>query len=261
MKKIVLSFFTLGALAFGADNPDQLVTHTELGYIQTQGNTETETFNLDANAKKGWGKHIFSLSLDVQYATEKKIETKNKSVTELQYNYDLTPKIAFGYLFGFKKDRFSGYDYQLYTGPTAKYSALKSKTQNLSFELGALYAQDNIEDIHYDATNTAIAYPNPNNLQTVTTKYGKIENYGSYRLKGVYNQQLLDNLKFAQELSYRASVKNDRNYFVTSKTALTSKLSDIFSAGISYKVDYMNLPASDKEYSDRTFTANLIIDY
>lgn len=261
MKKIVLSFFTLGALAFGADNADQLVTHTELGYIQTQGNTETETFNLDANAKKGWGKHIFSLALDAQYATEKRIETKHKYITELQYSYDLTVKIAFGYLFGYKKDFFSGYDYQLYTGPTVKYSAIKSKTQNLSFELGALYAQDNIEDIHYDSTGAVIAYPNPNNIQTASVTYGKIENYGSYRLKGVYNKQLLDNLKFAQELTYRASVKNDRNYFATSKTAFTSKLSDIFSAGITYKVDYMNLPSSDKEYSDRTFTANLIVDY
>lgn len=261
MTKIVLSFFALGALSFGADNAYQLVTHTELGYIQTQGNTQTETFSLDANAKKGWGKHIFSIALDAQYATEKRVETKNKFITELQYNYEITPKLAFGYMFSFKKDRFSGYDYQIYTGPTVRYTAIKNKTQNLSLELGALYAQDNIEDIHYDASGAAIAYPNPNNLQTVTTTYGKIDNYALYRLKGVYNRQLLENLKFAQELSYRASTKDERNYFVTSKTALTSKLSDIFSAGITYKIDYMNLPASDKEYSDRTFIANLIIDY
>jgi len=50
-------------------------------------------------------------------------------------------------------------------------------------------------------------------------------------------------------------------YFAFSKTALSTKFSDIFSAGISYKVDYSNSPATGKEYTDRTFTANLIIDY
>ena len=50
-------------------------------------------------------------------------------------------------------------------------------------------------------------------------------------------------------------------YFSFSKTAIETKISDIFSMGISYKVDYTNLPPSDKEYSDKTFMTSLIIDY
>ena len=71
---------------------------------------------------------------------------------------------------------------------------------------------------------------------------------------------MLENLKFDQELSYRGSFEESKKYFVFSKTAFTSKLSDMFSAGLSYKVDYVNEPG-DKEKSDTTLTANLIIDY
>ena len=54
------------------------VTHTELGYITTSGNTNTETLNLDASIKKNWRKHSLELSLLMQYGTEDDLENKNK---------------------------------------------------------------------------------------------------------------------------------------------------------------------------------------
>jgi hypothetical protein len=79
-------------------------------------------------------------------------------------------------------------------------------------------------------------------------------------------------LSFFLAVSSIACAAQDDNKLVThtelgyietqgnTKTTLTSKLSDIFSAGLSYKVDYVNLP-SVQEYADTTFTANAIIDY
>mgnify|MGYP002266764344 CR=1 FL=1 len=87
------------------------------------------------------------------------------------------------------------------------------------------------------------------------------ENYTSFRTKGVYEWQIFDNLKFNQELSYRAEIEDAKNYFVFSKTAFSSKLSDMFSFGISYKVDYINTPPEATGHSDKTLTANLIVDY
>ncbi len=41
-----------------------------------------------------------------------------------------------------------------------------------------------------------------------------------------------------------------------------TKISDVFSAGVSYKVDYTNeANLHHKEYSDKTFALNLILDY
>nr|WP_321267346.1 DUF481 domain-containing protein [uncultured Sulfurimonas sp.] len=240
---------------------ENLVTHTELGFIQTQGNTQTETFNLDLEAKKGWGKHLVKFLFDAQYALDNKNETKNKYATELEYAYSLSDRLSATYLVGFKKDKFSGFDYQAYTGPGLKYLVLKNKKHNLTVDGSILYSQDDEEDTNYDAAGNVIDYPNPDNIATASTTYGPLDNYGSYRVKGVYAWQILDNLKFNQDLSFRARFNDSTIYFVTSKTAFSSKINSTFSAGISYKVDYVNSPPSAKETADRTFTANLIIDY
>ena len=264
LNKIILSAVVASSLVMAAEpdlkKDDALITHTELGYIKTDGNTETQTFNLDAKAKKGWGKHIGNLLFDGQYADDKGNETKNKYLIELNYDYEITDRFAFTYLVGYKSDKFSSFDYQAYTGPGAKYKAIISDVHNLSLEGNILYAMDEISDVEYDAGGNVINYPNAANTPVNSVVQGDSDNYGAYRAKAVYTWQILENLKFDQELSYRGSFKQTSNYFVFSKTALVSKLSGMFSAGLSYKVDYLN-EAGLKDNTDTTLTANLIIDY
>ena len=265
LKKILLSGVVLSSLVMAAEpdlkKDDLLKTHTEFGYIETQGNTRTQTFNLESKVKKGWGKHIANLLFDGQYASDKNEEIKNKYLLELEYDYEFTDTLAFSYLVGYKQDRFSGYDYQFYTGPGAKYKAIKTDKHNLSLEGNILYSSDEIEDTKYTQNGQIIKYPNPDNLTTARTEKGYTDDYAAARAKLVYEWKILENLKFDQELSYRCDLGDIDTYFAFSKTALSTKFTDIFSAGVSYKVDYANNPATGKEYADRTFTANLIIDY
>ena len=235
-KKILLSSLLASSMAMAAETA--LVTHVEMGFVDTKGNTETQTFVLDAKAKKSIDKHQFALSVDGQYATDHKVQTKNKYVSELTYDYAVTDRFSVGYLLGYKDDKFSGYEYQLYTGPGAKYKVLKTESQDLSLEGNILYSQDQVDD------------------ETVDTN-----NYSAYRAGAIYILQMLENLKFYQELSYRGSFEDNENYFAYSKTSLTSKFSDMFSAGLSYKVDYANVAPAGKETTDKTLTANLIVDF
>jgi len=263
-KKIILSTLLASTLLVATEvdlkKDDKLVTHTELGYIQTDGNTKTKTFNLDAKVKKGWGKHILDLHLDGQYASDKDTETKNKYIVELVYDYEFTDRFSLNYLNGYKSDKFSSFNYQAYTGPGAKYKLIVSPNHNLSLDGNILYSVDDIADVEYDSNGDIIEYPNANNTPVATVAEGENDSYAGYRVKGVYAWQMLENLKFDQEVSYRGSFKDSKKYFVFSKTAFSSKISDIFSAGISYKVDYVNEPG-DKEKSDTTLTLNLIVDY
>lgn len=264
MKKITLSLAVSSALLFAAQpdakKEDQLVTRSEFGYIETSGNTKTQTFNLETRAKKGWGKHVGNFLFDGQFASQDDIETKNKFVAELTYDYEFTPRFAFNYLAGYRKDRFSGFDYQAYTGPGAKYKAIVSSAHNLTLDGNILYSLDNYEATYTDAGGALIAYPN-STAGAALSMAAYSNDYASYRAKGVYNWQVLENLKFDQELTFRGAFSEADNYFVFSKTALSSKISNIFSAGLSYKVDYVNLPAQGKENTDTTLTANLIMDY
>ncbi len=245
MKKILLSAAALTTLALSAQaadkNPDVLVTHTELGYIQTDGNTKTKTFNLDANAKKAWGKHQTSLKLDGQYGSADDKENKKKYLIEGNYDYSFTKTFAFNYLIGYKSDIYSGFDSQFYTGPGAKYQAIKNDKHDLSLTANILYSKD---DYHLPAANG-----------------DDTNDYTGYRAQGVYNWNIVNNLKFTQELGLRGDLEDSENYFATSKTAFTTKISDIFSAGISYKIDYVNKPLPGLENKDTTLTANLIMDY
>lgn len=264
MKKIALSIIVASAAALTANaeikDHDQLVTHTELGYIQTSGNTQTQTFNIDSKAKKAWGVHVGNILLDAQYAKDGSRETKNKFLTEATYDYEFTERFSFNYIFGYKKDRFSGFASQLYTGPGGKYKLIVSEIDNLTVDGNLMYAVDSYDATYLDANNKVISYPNSIDLGTLQ-RGAYEEKYISYRAKGVYTRQVFENLKFDQELSFRGSFKSPEQFFVYSKTAFSSKFTDIFSAGISYKVDYINTPARGKDTTDTTLTANLIIDY
>ncbi len=219
------------------EKENALKTHAEFGFVSTTGNTDTTAYGLDLKMEKSWDKHIVIFTFDEQYADDNGVETKNKYLTELEYDYEITERFAFDYLVGYKQDKFSGYKYQSYTGPGAKYKLIKEEKHNLSLEGNILYSQDEFE--------------NPT----------KTKNYSSFRTKGIYDWQILDNLKFTQDLSYRADLEDTQNYFVYSKTALISKISDIFSFGINYKVDYVNAPPAFTQHSDKTLSASLIIDY
>ena len=240
---------------------EAFMTHTELGFIKTDGNTNTETFMLEIDLRKGWGAHSLAFDFDGQYAEDNGVESKNKFWTSVEYAYAITHRLSGIYISGYKQDKFSGFNSQSFTGAGARYLTVETKNHYLTLEADLLYSHDDIEDIHYDATGKEIDYPNGDNIATATTLPGYERSYGSYRAKLDYKWQVFSNLKFNQELSYRAEIRDNHNYFVYSKTALTTKISDIFSAGASYKVDYVNTPPGDKEYTDSTFTLNLIVDY
>jgi len=241
MKKIILSAVIASSLIVAANAEDTAyVSHAELGYVNTSGNTETETFGFDGNIKKGWGKHSATLKADAAYGKDGDKTTKKKAFAELSYDYALTKRLAFNYVLGYKYDAFSSFDYQAYTGPGLKYKAIMEENQTLDLTASILYSLDN------------------NNAAGATDS----DSYSSYRLEAEYMYAFSKDVKFTQDLNYRASFEDANKYFVFSKTALTTKVSDILSAGVSYKVDYINeANFLGKEYADKTFLLSLILDY
>lgn len=238
MKKILLTSLVASAFALSASAFETgIVSHAELGYVNTSGNTDTEAFMLDANMKKDWEKHAVIVKADAAYGKEDDVESKNKFFVEGAYDYKFTEIIAFNYVAAYKQDKFTDYNYQAYTGPGIKYMAIKNEQHNLDLTLSALYSFDqyvvNDED----------------------------DEYASYKFDLVYEYRILENLKFNQDFGYRAAFDDNDKYFMYSKTALSTKVSDMISAGISYKIDYINQVVAPTEQSDNTFAFNLIFDY
>jgi len=281
MKKITLSMIALSSLLFSADvdttqleadiataeaakkeaeaklkaliaqRPQDQSIHSNVkfGYMKTDGNSNTETFSLNGKATKNWGVNSLKATLDIQYGNADTVVNnvtvnevnKEKYFGELEYGYAFTKVLTATVVVGYKNDKFSSYDYQSYVGPGVKYKAYKSDKQDLDLEASLLYSKDKIMD-QYPAS-------------------GLEEEYGSYKAKLLYELKIIDDLKFNQELSYRASMDESTNYFVFSKSELSSKISDIFSAGIAYQIEYTNIVGDDVEQRDNTLTAFLSVDY
>ncbi len=240
---------------------NEFVVHAEMGFSDTGGNTDTTAASAEISIKKSFDKHLFELSFDSQYSDDDNEETKNKYIVELEYDYEITERFAFDYLTGYKDDKFSGYDYQLYTGPGVKYKVLMLENHDLSIETNILYAKDSIEDKDYDINDALIKYPNPDKVAVAYSVSGDTRDYTALRAKFNYEWRILETLKFTQEASWRAEASDTKNYFVFSKSALVNKINDIFSFSVDYKVDYINEQAPDKDKTDTTLTANIIIDY
>lgn len=236
----------------------ELNARMELGYILNSGNSDSEAFNVDTKIKNRFDNHSLELSLLYQYSEQDGIESRNRFLSELLYEYALSERLSINYLLGYKDDKFSGYNYQIYTGPGAKYKVVKTKTQELSLDGSILYAYDDIEDT-YTLGGVPVSYPYPTG--SISQNDGYTNSYAAYRAQLLYSAQIKENVKFNQTLSYRSEFSDADNYFIYSKSALLLKISDIFSAGVSYYVDYINKPAFDKTSTDRTFSFNLIADY
>ena len=219
------------------EDAQKIKMHTEFGFVSTKGNTNTLSYSLDTKMQKAIGKHEFTFLGDGEYASDKDTQTKNKYFLEIDYGYQLNGDLYFEYITAYRFDDFSGFDYRAYTGPGLKYKALNSDTQSLHLSSTLLFSKDKKEsDTH--------AY-----------------NYTSHRSKLEYSWQMFKNLKFEETLSYRTDVTMTKDYFIYSKTAFISKLSDVFSVAINYKIDYINMSEPGKQKADKTLSANLIADF
>ena len=239
MKKILIGSLVSAALLMGAEAaPEEspLQTHTELSYNQTSGNTDTSSFALDFKGEKHWGEHGLRMSAFAYTAEDSGVESKNQWGVELNYDKALTETLAFNYMAAYKEDRFSGFDYQFYTGPGVVHKTLRRPDMKLTSQANILYAVDDVEGV---GTN----------------------DYASFKIGAVYVWQILENLKFIEDANARTDLSDTENYFLYSKTSVQSKINGNFSMGISYRVDYANEPAAGKSTTDKAVLVSLIIDY
>ncbi len=238
-------------------------SHTELGYIATSGNTDTQTASLDTTEKLTFRDHAFKLHVDYIYGKDAAIESRNKLTSEINYDYKFSKYFALNYLMGYKDDKFSGFAYQFYTGPGIKHIAINNDQHELNFQSNILYSVDLESDKFYNATGAEIKYPfvDPSKDQTALTVLGEKNEYASILLKGDYTWKISKDVKFIQDISYRLDLRDSEIYFINSKTGVLSKVNATFSMGINYKVDYVNSPPAGNRYTDNTLSVTLGIDY
>lgn len=220
-----------------ANNPWKV--RIEVSYVNTSGNTDTQTFAGKLAAKKegAFNRHF----LDGSYLqTESEgDETSNKLKLEGRFERVVTKRL-FGLLSaGYFRDKFSGYDFRAFGGPGLGIDLIKTDRHGLQGLISLLYYHD-----EFSAGEESS------------------DEYAAGKVTARYEWRVLENLKIKETLDYFVSFKDTQRSFIDSVTSAEVKINSRLSLGLSYIVNYQNEPPSpDIEHTDTTFLTTLIIDF
>ncbi len=110
---VLLSVLLPASAAIAVEEEKGWKAEGELGYIDTSGNTETESIIVKLNAGYAGERWSHNLELEHYFSSDSGQTTAERYVAAFQSNYHLTSR---GYIFGrgaYVKDRFAGYDYRV----------------------------------------------------------------------------------------------------------------------------------------------------
>jgi putative salt-induced outer membrane protein len=113
----------------------------DLGFAQTQGNTDTKTFTLGANAVRATSRDKITVNYTEIYsssnASGKNLTTANAKRGGIAYNLDVAPKIFVFGLVSLENDQFQSLDLRFAPAGGAGYHAIKTPNTVLDLSLGA----------------------------------------------------------------------------------------------------------------------------
>ena len=176
---------------------------------------------------------------DALFAESNGERTSDKLYFEGGWERYLSKKVFTLFSAGYNRDKFSGYEYRLFSGPGIGIEFIRNKKRELRSSLALIYYRDRYSVDDRD-----------------------IDEYVTGKLMTGYVWNVLENLKLRENVGYIASAERGSRFFIDSETALEVKINRRLSLGVSYLIDYQNEPpSSDLEKTDTTFLTNLILDF
>ncbi len=235
MKKLFLFLFIFAVSPVFAK--DRWKIHSEVSYVKTSGNSDTETLSVKTEVKKEEVINRYSFKGEFLYGKTDNKENTNKFYLLGRWERLLTKKL-FGFIQGdYLRDRFSGFDYRTVWGFGLGYDFIKTKKHQLKGLVSLGYT---FEDL----------------------KSGATDDYTSGKAEILYQWNIRENLKFKEDLNYLQSFKEYKIYYINSSTGLEVKINAHFSLGVGYKIAYQHSPPSTGiKKTDTTFLTSLIYDY
>lgn len=211
----------------------------EISYVSTSGNTDTQSLAVKTDARKEGevNRYFFKGSyLQTQDMSE---ETSNKLALDASWERVMNKRLFGLFALGYRRDKFSGYDFRAFGGPGMGYDFVKTARHKLKGVFTLLYYHD---EFSKGAEST--------------------DDYIAGKVTAAYEWKILKNVKLAETIDFFTSLEDTERLFVDSVTAAEVKVNDHVSVGINYVVNYQNvLPSPELRHTDKTFLTTLIIDY
>ncbi len=201
-------------------------TTAGLGYVNTSGNTNTETliFKFDTAYEIERWKH--ALHFDTLNASADDVSTADRKLLTGQSNYKFRPRDYFYGLFSYEDDKFSGFEYQAKLGLGYGRKIIKTDRHELDGEIGPGYR-------NYKVDNAPSS-----------------EDEALLRLAGFYKWKISDSSDFNQDLV--GDFGEDQDEW-RSVTGLRTSINDSFSLRLTYTVRYLDVvPVGNDNYDRET---------
>lgn len=224
----------VGALGFStlvhAEVQDAWNASAELGYVQTSGNSDSQTLLSKFEGEYDYAKWEHFLALEALNTEQNDERSAEKYTAALQSDYGLSDRAYVFSALDWEKDRFSGYAYQASWVLGLGYKVINSEVHKLRFELAPGYR---------------ISEPDPGETQEDLIA----------KLSEKYAWKISESAQFEQSLSTETGDSNTRTRF---KVSLLSQINSVFSMKLGYGVTHNSDVGPGVDKTDRETTITLV---
>ena len=232
----VLACLALAGAPLAAQTPahDSLGGSLAVGFVNTAGNTELTTLNVEEKlayrpATSPWrGSQFFN----IVYGKESGTENANLLKTGARVDYQLSKRLSAFAGGTFERNRFAGISRRFEEPVGLSFAAVQTDKQQLDLEGGLDFTQQ--RDL--------------NNVN---------DNFTAARAAAKYQYSFTKNSNLSENLEFLPNLDTGKDYRINSETALVAPLSGRISVKLAYTIRFDNLPEPGFKKTDRIFTSGL----
>ncbi|HTB11157.1 MAG TPA: DUF481 domain-containing protein [Bryobacteraceae bacterium] len=217
----------------------------DLGFTQTAGNTETETFTLGANAVRATSRDKITVNYTQIYSTSNasgpNLTTANAKRGGLQYNLNLMPKMYVFGLVDLENDQFQSLDLRFAPAGGAGYHAIKTANTILDLSLGA-----SMDKEFFSATPT-----------TPPGSPGLNKTYAEILIGEEFTHKFSKTVSMHENLAMYPNVSSVGNYRMNFDISAAAAIKKWMSFQISASDRYLSDPLPGRKTNDILFTTGL----
>ncbi|NQT27275.1 DUF481 domain-containing protein [candidate division KSB1 bacterium] len=240
MKQNILSvLIALISFAVYAEEDAGWKTQLGLSYVNTSGNTETQSFSskLDVNGTGMGNRYILGGSY--LYGKSGDIETANKLNADVR-----TERVITGRLFafvggGYLQDKYSGFDSRISVGLGLGMDIINQEKHSIKGMLSSMYFFDD--------------YAVPD-LES--------ENYATGKAGLACDRKIKEHVTLKVLGDYMVSLEETERYFITGDISLQVGVNSRIAIGLGYLLNYQNAPPDPAiKKTDTTFLSTVVVNW
>lgn len=206
----------------------------ELGFINTSGNTDTQSTNGGFALKHKGEKWDKAVKISALTSKENNTTSKEKYNGEVKFDRNFSERSYLVINGTQERDRFNGFEYQTTASVGYGYRAIKEEDMNLALEAAPGYSRDKQKES------------------------GDISEDAILRLGLNFDWAITDGVSFIEE--FTADIGEDNSTY-KSETGLKSKIIGALATKITYKVKYVEEVPDENKNTDRELAITFVYSF